>query len=78
MRGGLPYLDRDQQPAGTCGHTLDTGDGSHQRISYKKAFMQGFLCNLLNPKATLFFLAIFTRYWISIPDLVKNSGMLLL
>nr|WP_255307147.1 LysE family transporter [Gilliamella apicola] len=25
------------------------------------AFMQGFLCNLLNPKATLFFLAIFTQ-----------------
>lgn len=44
-----------------AGHTLDTGDGSHQRISYKKAFMQGFLCNLLNPKTTLFFLAIFTQ-----------------
>lgn len=35
------------------------------------AFRQGFLCNLLNPKATLFFLALFTviikpetpRYW---------------
>lgn len=25
-----------------------------------KAFWQGFLCNLLNPKATLFFLALFT------------------
>lgn len=32
-----------------------------QVISYKKAFMQGYLCNLLNPKATLFFLAIFTQ-----------------
>lgn len=30
-------------------------------ISYQKAFIQGFLCNLLNPKATLFFLAIFTQ-----------------
>lgn len=30
-------------------------------ISYKKAFLQGYLCNLLNPKATLFFLAIFTQ-----------------
>ncbi|MDF7666576.1 LysE family transporter [Orbaceae bacterium ESL0727] len=30
-------------------------------ISYKTAFMQGFLCNLLNPKAVLFFLAIFTQ-----------------
>lgn len=27
----------------------------------KAAFMQGLLCNLLNPKATLFFLAIFTQ-----------------
>ncbi|WP_434777100.1 LysE family translocator [Neisseria sp. Ec49-e6-T10] len=30
-------------------------------ISLKKAFYQGLLCNLLNPKATLFFLAIFTQ-----------------
>ena len=30
-------------------------------ISDKKAFMQGYLCNLLNPKATMFFLAIFTQ-----------------
>ncbi|OCG15907.1 lysine transporter LysE [Gilliamella sp. App6-5] len=30
-------------------------------ISAKSAFIQGFLCNLLNPKATLFFLAIFTQ-----------------
>ena len=32
-----------------------------QPISEKSAFMQGFLCNLLNPKATLFFLATFTQ-----------------
>ncbi|MWN04832.1 LysE family translocator [Gilliamella sp. Pas-s95] len=32
-----------------------------QSISEKSAFMQGFLCNLLNPKATLFFLATFTQ-----------------
>lgn len=31
------------------------------KINYFKAFMQGYLCNLLNPKATLFFLAIFTQ-----------------
>ncbi|XKM13623.1 LysE family translocator [Orbaceae bacterium ac157xtp] len=30
-------------------------------ITYKKVFMQGYLCNLLNPKATLFFLSIFTQ-----------------
>lgn len=29
-------------------------------LSDLKAFYQGFLCNLLNPKATLFFLALFT------------------
>ncbi len=30
------------------------------KISALTAFKQGFLCNLLNPKATLFFLALFT------------------
>jgi RhtB (resistance to homoserine/threonine) family protein len=30
------------------------------KISDKKSFMIGFLCNALNPKATLFFLSIFT------------------
>ncbi|MCX8670496.1 LysE family transporter [Gilliamella sp. B2865] len=30
-------------------------------VTAKSAFMQGLLCNLLNPKATLFFLAIFTQ-----------------
>ncbi|SRR5579883_440629 len=29
-------------------------------ISHLTAFKQGFLCNLLNPKATLFFLSLFT------------------
>lgn len=32
-----------------------------QHVSLKKAFLQGYLCNLLNPKATLFFLAVFTQ-----------------
>lgn len=31
-------------------------------ITYKKAFMTGFLTNLLNPKATMFFLAIFSQF----------------
>lgn len=30
-------------------------------VTAKAAFIQGLLCNLLNPKATLFFLAIFTQ-----------------
>lgn len=44
------------------GGTNYIGSVSNSRtISTKKAFIQGFLCNLLNPKATLFFLAIFTQ-----------------
>lgn len=31
-----------------------------ESISNKKAFIQGFLCNALNPKATLFFVSLFT------------------
>ncbi|RBQ29578.1 LysE family translocator [Aliarcobacter vitoriensis] len=31
-----------------------------KQYSFKKSFILGFLCNLLNPKATLFFLSIFT------------------
>lgn len=31
-----------------------------ESISNKKAFVQGFLCNALNPKATLFFVSLFT------------------
>ena len=30
------------------------------KYSYKKSFITGFLCNVLNPKATLFFVSIFT------------------
>ncbi|ADP10068.1 Putative LysE-type translocator [Erwinia sp. Ejp617] len=36
-------------------------NGVQEETSLKKAFMQGYLCNLLNPKATLFFLSIFTQ-----------------
>ncbi len=32
-----------------------------QQVKLGKAFVQGYLCNLLNPKATLFFLAMFTQ-----------------
>lgn len=40
-----------------------------QHVSLKNAFIQGYLCNLLNPKATLFFLAVFTQV------LQVNSGI---
>ncbi len=40
---------------------MDVNQYTQQQTSLKKAFMQGYLCNLLNPKATLFFLAMFTQ-----------------
>ncbi|EOW6743892.1 LysE family transporter [Cronobacter dublinensis] len=43
---------------------------AQESTSLKKAFLQGYLCNLLNPKATLFFLAMFTQV------LNVNSGMI--
>ncbi len=40
---------------------MDLSNTTQQETSYKRAFMQGYLCNLLNPKATLFFLSVFTQ-----------------
>ncbi|MBP9726058.1 MAG: LysE family translocator [Gammaproteobacteria bacterium] len=37
-----------------------TSEGSANPLSNGKAFRQGFICNLLNPKATLFFLTLFS------------------
>ncbi|TDB57166.1 LysE family transporter [Photorhabdus khanii] len=51
------------------GNTVTLDYQTRQIVTFKKAFMQGFLCNLLNPKATLFFLAIFTQI------LNVNSGV---
>ena len=39
----------------------DLSTTKHEIVSFKKAFMLGFLCNVLTPKATLFFLAVFTQ-----------------
>lgn len=52
------------------GGKLAVGDVAREEVSLKKAFIQGYLCNLLNPKATLFFLAMFTQV------LNVNSGLL--
>ncbi|ELQ6216657.1 LysE family transporter [Cronobacter dublinensis] len=55
----------------TRGTTSLALDGvAQESTSLKKAFLQGYLCNLLNPKATLFFLAMFTQV------LNVNSGMM--
>lgn len=43
------------------GGKLNVSSLPRQEVSLKKAFLQGYLCNLLNPKATLFFLAMFTQ-----------------
>ncbi|MCI0303465.1 LysE family transporter [Cronobacter sakazakii] len=43
---------------------------AQESTSLKKAFIQGYICNLLNPKATLFFLAMFTQV------LNVNSGLM--
>ena len=43
------------------GQQINLNNTQHEIVSFKKAFMQGFLCNVLNPKATLFYLAIFTQ-----------------
>lgn len=40
---------------------MNINDLPQQQTSLKRAFLQGYLCNLLNPKATLFFLAVFTQ-----------------
>ena len=49
---------------------MDVNHYSPQQTTLKKAFLQGYLCNLLNPKATLFFLAMFTQV------LNVNSGVM--
>lgn len=50
------------------GSKLDLNNVAPENTSLKKAFLQGYLCNLLNPKATLFFLSMFTQV------LSVNSG----
>lgn len=46
------------------GASLATADGTTIEIplSHKKALASGFLCNLLNPKASLFILSYFSQY----------------
>lgn len=55
---------------------VESMEESHKKITKmpaKKAFQQGFFCNLFNPKATLFFLTLFslvitakTPFWVSL------------
>ncbi|MBC3378875.1 LysE family translocator [Serratia fonticola] len=51
------------------GSKMNVSSLPQQQVSLKSAFIQGYLCNLLNPKATLFFLAVFTQV------LQINSGL---
>ncbi|MDD0851857.1 LysE family translocator [Halobacteriovorax sp. GB3] len=51
------------------------------QISYMKAFTQGFVCNVLNPKATMFVLSVFTALagdGLETKTLFFYSGLLLL
>ena len=43
------------------GSKLDLNNVRQEPVTLGKAFLQGYLCNLLNPKATLFFLSVFTQ-----------------
>ncbi|AHG21136.1 lysine transporter LysE [Chania multitudinisentens RB-25] len=43
------------------GGKMNVSHQPRQQVSLQSAFVQGYLCNLLNPKATLFFLAVFTQ-----------------
>jgi RhtB (resistance to homoserine/threonine) family protein len=44
------------------GWSADAHIEAHIAPSPRKAFVQGFVTNVLNPKATLFFLALFTQF----------------
>jgi threonine/homoserine/homoserine lactone efflux protein len=59
--GYLLYLAFGALRSGpSAGSTVDTTDKDKPMISAKKALWMGFLTNGLNPKATLFFLSLFT------------------
>jgi len=59
--GYLLYLAFGALRSGpSAGSTVDTTDQDKPMISVKKALWMGFLTNGLNPKATLFFLSLFT------------------
>ena len=57
----LPCRSAEEALRSRGGGTLDLAVGGVQRVGHWSAFLQGYLCNLLNPKATLFFLAVFTQ-----------------
>ena len=56
------------------GGKMNISNLPQQQVSLKSAFAQGYLCNLLNPKATLFFPAVFTRCCRSIPVWATSCG----
>ena len=37
-------------------------EGAHRRVSYRRAFVQGAVVNILNPKTALFFLALLPQF----------------
>lgn len=62
MVGALYLLYLAFQALRSKGWTAETTVQHNTMISARKAFIQGFITNALNPKATLFFLAMFTQF----------------
>lgn len=56
----LIYLGIQSLASKKSKQLIDPCKPKKSKISAYTSFRQGFLCNLLNPKATLFFLALFT------------------
>lgn len=59
--GYLLYIGYKSLKAKKTSQTQDLITASVKEISNLQAYKQGFLTNALNPKATLFFLAVFTQ-----------------
>ncbi|TAA47842.1 LysE family translocator [Corallincola spongiicola] len=46
------------------------------RLNYKKAWLQGFITNLLNPKVSMFYLALFPQFLSESSDIVTTTFFL--
>lgn len=60
--GALYLLYLAFQALRSKGWTIDANLTDKKTITPRQAFVQGFVTNALNPKATLFFLALFTQF----------------
>jgi RhtB (resistance to homoserine/threonine) family protein len=58
----LGFNGLKSRPPQSGANTDETGDCTTRDKSFREGFQDGFLCNLLNPKAPLFFLSIFAQF----------------